>query len=125
MSLFQTVFIKMLSEDMTSASAFTSTVPTAGSGGGGIGNQDSYAPGDARKLPHILDGEDIFNQKKKKKKKKKRSKNKNNRIFKGRKKSKHKISNPNTFNVMRRSFSGMSGPGQKVGVSSMPGFGTA
>ena len=105
MSLYQTIFIKLLSEEMSAASTFTGCIPIAGRTGGSVGNSDSYANGDAR-IPMFL------GSKKKRIKKKKKKK-----------KSKWKVPGEQ-FPVMQTRMSGMSGPGNKPSVGSLGGFGS-
>jgi len=97
MSLFQTIFTKLLIEDITAGSALTGGAPTAGSYGGKIGNVDSYASGDAR-IPSFLGSKKKQSKKKRRKKKKKLPKVPGEQ-----------------FPVVHTRFSGMTGPSQKAG----------
>jgi hypothetical protein len=103
---FEKSFYKLISEDMTSASAFTQA-HTSGATAGGLETVDSYAPGDAR-MPHALGTIEMRRDKRKKKK----SKSKSTKS----KKNTPKVPNEK-FPLLQSRNSGMTGP------SNNPGFG--
>lgn len=105
---FKKKFMKMLNEDMMSASAFSGG-NTVGQTGGGFGNVDSYAPGDAR-VPKSLGTVEVRRDKKKKKKKKKSNKNKS---------VKNKKIPAESFPYLQSRLSGMTGPGNNDGLGFM------
>lgn len=109
MSKFENIFIRMLQEDMTSATAFSGG-NTVGQTAGGLQNVDSYAPGYAGYPPPSLGTVEVRRDKKKKKPKSKKKKTK--------KKKQPKVPGE-SFPFFQTRQSGMTGPGNKDGFSFM------
>ena len=107
MSKFENIFIRMLEEDMTAATAFSGG-NAVGQTAGGLDTVPEYADGDAR-IPKSLGTVEVRRDKKKKKKKSKKVKLK---------KEQPKVPGE-TFPFYQTRQSGMSGPGNTDGFSFM------
>lgn len=102
MRSYKNIFINVLQEDMTAATAFGGG-NNVGQTAGSFDNVDSYAPGDAR-IPKALGTVDLTDRKKKKKKKVKQ---------------KHKVPKGETVPVIQSRETGMTGTASKAGYGFM------